>query len=60
MMHFVEQSQGSWVPNGGMHAVVKSLISIAQKHGVQFMYNTPIMKIDVAHFPHVNLKSESF
>lgn len=44
----MELAQGGWHPQGGMHSIVQSLVSIAQQRGVRFHYNAGVQKILIA------------
>jgi phytoene desaturase len=37
---YMDSVNGVFFPKGGMHAVPRALAAAAQKHGVEFMYNT--------------------
>jgi phytoene desaturase len=47
LLQYTELVDGVWYPKGGMYAIVESLISIAESHGVRFIYNAPVKKINV-------------
>lgn len=40
-----ELTEGSTFPTGGMYKITETLISTAEKLGVQFFYNNPVVKI---------------
>jgi phytoene desaturase len=42
--HF-EFGFGAFFPEGGMISITNALVSLAQKHGVNFIYNAPVEKI---------------
>ncbi|MFZ4107794.1 MAG: phytoene desaturase family protein [Candidatus Planktophila sp.] len=44
---YMDSVNGVFFPKGGMHAVPRALAGAAQKHGVEFKYNTTVTKIDV-------------
>jgi phytoene desaturase len=48
LLQYTELVHGVWFPMGGMYRVVEALVGIAEKWGVEFMYNTPVEKINVA------------
>lgn len=46
MMPYTELTHGVWYPKGGMYSVVESLINLARSAGVEFIFNTPVERID--------------
>jgi phytoene desaturase len=47
LLQYTELADGVWFPMGGLYRVVESLVSIAQRQGVQFEYNRPVKRIQV-------------
>jgi phytoene desaturase len=47
LLQYTELAHGVWFPKGGLYRVVESLVCIARAHGVQFVYDTPVERIDV-------------
>jgi phytoene desaturase len=47
MMPYTELAHGVWYPRGGMHTVVKALVGIARRAGVEFVLNAAVVRIDV-------------
>ena len=47
LLQYTEFAEGVWYPIGGMYSVVKALVRIAQKWGVQFIFNAPVVQIDI-------------
>lgn len=47
MMPFTELAHGVWYPRGGMYQVVEALMSLARAVGVEFIFNTPVERIEV-------------
>jgi len=45
---YMDSVNGVFFPKGGMHAVPRALAAAAQKHGVEFMYNTNAEKIETS------------
>jgi phytoene desaturase len=43
---YMDSVNGVFFPKGGMHALPRALAAAAQKHGVTFIYNTTVTKID--------------
>ncbi len=44
---YMDSVNGVFFPKGGMHAVPRALAAAAEKHGVDFKYNTTVSKIEV-------------
>jgi phytoene desaturase len=47
MMPYTELAHGVWYPQGGMYRVVDALMEIARQAGVEFLFNTPVERIEV-------------
>lgn len=47
LLQYAELAGGVWYPMGGMYRVIESLVQIAEKLGVRFMYNAPVRRINV-------------
>jgi phytoene desaturase len=47
MMPYTELAHGVWYPQGGMSSVVGALMQIACRAGVEFMFDTPVERIEV-------------
>lgn len=45
LFQYAELAGGIWFPRGGMASVVGALVSIAEKNGVQLIYNAPVERI---------------
>jgi phytoene desaturase len=45
LMQYTELSDGLYYPMGGMYRVAEALTAIAEKLGVEFIYNAPVEKI---------------
>ncbi len=45
---YLDSVAGVYFPKGGMHAVPKALAGAAEKHGVQFRYDTSVVKVTTA------------
>ncbi|WMJ72065.1 1-hydroxycarotenoid 3,4-desaturase CrtD [Cytophagaceae bacterium ABcell3] len=43
----LEYNMGAYIPDGGMYAIVKSLVKLAEELGVRFEYGRPVQKIVV-------------
>jgi phytoene desaturase len=46
MMGYVDMELGVWYPEGGIYAVVESMVQLAKQHGVKFVYNSPVRSIE--------------
>ncbi len=46
---YLDSVAGVFFPKGGMHAVPKALAGAAEKHGVQFRYDTTVTQVETAH-----------
>src|SRR5512142_1295961 len=49
MMPYTELAHGVWYPKGGMYSVVQALVAVAERAGVEFVYDTTVERIDVDH-----------
>jgi phytoene desaturase len=47
LVQYTELAGGVWFPMGGIYRVVESLVQIAERQGVRFLYDTPVEKIEV-------------
>jgi phytoene desaturase len=47
LLQYAEFAGGVWFPMGGMYRIVEALTNIAEKNGVQFMYDAPVAQINV-------------
>lgn len=47
MMPYTELAHGVWYPKGGMYSIVEALEALADKAGVEFLYNTAVERINV-------------
>lgn len=47
MMNHADLTLGTWFPMGGMHEIVKAMVSLAQEMGVHIELNTEVRKIHV-------------
>lgn len=48
LLQYTELCDGVWFPMGGLYRVIESLVGIAEKNGVRFVYNAPVKRINVA------------
>ena len=44
-MNYADLSLGTWYPQGGMHQIIKGMVSLAEELGVDFEYNAEVEKI---------------
>jgi phytoene desaturase len=47
LLQYTEFAHGVWYPKGGMYRVIEVLTAIAEKKGVQFLYNTAVDAVNV-------------
>ncbi len=47
LMNYAEMTMGTWYPMGGMHEIVKAMVSLAEEKGVKILYNQNVERIDV-------------
>ena len=47
MMPYTELAHGVWYPKGGMYSVVETLTALAREAGVEFIFDTPVERIEV-------------
>jgi phytoene desaturase len=47
MMNYAEMALGTWYPMGGMHEIVKAMVSLAEEKGVKMLFNQTVTKLDV-------------
>jgi phytoene desaturase len=45
---YLDSVAGVYYPKGGMHAVPRALAAAAEKHGVEFRYDTTVTRVDVS------------
>ena len=45
LLQYTELAEGVWYPLGGMYAAIQALVKIAEKLGVNFIYNAPVKRI---------------
>ncbi len=46
LLQHLELSEGVWLPRGGMYTVVTEMVKLAEQRGAQFIYNTPVSRIN--------------
>ena len=46
LLQYTELADGVWFPMGGMYRVIETLVAIAEKNGVRFLYNAPAAAIE--------------
>jgi phytoene desaturase len=46
MMQYTEMAHGVWYPKGGMYRIVEALMELAQKAGVDFEFETTVVRIE--------------
>lgn len=59
LIHYLERKWGVWYPRGGTGALVKSLVDLAQRHGVRFRFGETVARIDCREWRTSGLMLES-
>ena len=47
LMNYAEMALGTWYPMGGMHEIVKAMVTLAEEKGVKILLNQTVQKIDI-------------
>ncbi len=47
LMNYAEMALGTWYPMGGMHEIVKAMVSLAEEKGVKILLNQTVQSIEV-------------
>lgn len=47
LMNYADLALGTWYPKGGMHEIVKAMVSLAEEQGVDIQYEQEVKKIVV-------------
>lgn len=47
LMNYADLALGTWYPQGGMHEIVKAMVSVAEEQGVEIRYNQEVKQIKV-------------
>jgi len=47
MMPYTELAHGVFYPQGGMYSVVESLMELAREAGVEFLFDSPVVRIEL-------------
>ena len=48
LLQFTELVDGVWFPIGGMYRIIQSMVSIAEKFGVRFLYKRPVKRLEIS------------
>lgn len=48
LMNYADISLGTWYPIGGMHKIIKGMVTLAEEKGVQIRYGCDVSKINVS------------
>lgn len=46
LLQYTELADGVWFPRGGMYRIIETLVAIARRKGVRFLFNSPVNKIE--------------
>lgn len=47
LMNYADLALGTWYPMGGMHEIIKAMVSVAEEQGVKIKLGEEVRKIDV-------------
>jgi phytoene desaturase len=47
LMNYADIALGTWYPMGGMHEIIKGMVSLAEEKGVKFRYDTEVEEIEI-------------
>lgn len=47
LMNYADLALGTWYPKGGMHEIVKAMVSLAEEQGVEIRYSQEVKQIKV-------------
>ncbi|UZD21620.1 phytoene desaturase family protein [Algoriphagus halophytocola] len=47
LMNYADIALGTWYPKGGMHEIIKGMVTLAEEKGVEFRYNTEVEEIEI-------------
>ncbi|NNE70715.1 MAG: phytoene desaturase [Rhodothermales bacterium] len=45
LMNYADTALGTWYPRGGMHEIVKAMVSVARDLGVRFRFGAPVEQV---------------
>ena len=48
LMNYADLVLGTWYPMGGMHEIIKGMVSVAEELGVKFEYNNTVKEIVIS------------
>jgi phytoene desaturase len=57
LMNYADLSLGTWYPMGGMHQIVKAMVSVAEEAGATLMLNTSVSKINIVNKKAVSVET---
>jgi phytoene desaturase len=46
LLQSTELTDGVWYPKGGLYRIIEALVEVAEKKGVEILYDTPVQQID--------------
>lgn len=47
LMNYADIALGTWYPMGGMHEIIKGMVSLAEEKGVKIRYNSEVEEIEI-------------
>ncbi|HEY8937589.1 MAG TPA: phytoene desaturase family protein [Cyclobacteriaceae bacterium] len=48
LMNYADMALGTWYPMGGMYKIVESMVTLAEKQGVKFNYNSAVEHVEMS------------
>ncbi|PZX46997.1 phytoene desaturase family protein [Algoriphagus chordae] len=47
LMNYADIALGTWYPKGGMHEIIKGMVTLAEEKGVKIRYNAEVEEIEI-------------
>lgn len=47
LMNYADIALGTWYPKGGMHEIIKGMVTLAEEKGVKFRYDSEVEEIEI-------------
>jgi phytoene desaturase len=47
LMNYADIALGTWYPKGGMHEIIKGMVTLAEEKGVKIQYNAEVEEIEI-------------
>ncbi len=58
LMNYADIKLGTWYPKGGMYSVVEGMVKLAKELGVKFIFDEPVIEIEVNNNKVKSVKTE--